>query len=160
MKAVDSASVNVELGRNATPCVEGNRYRQSMATSNELDASGRKMGVWKEADPHGGVIAGSYVDGERDGLWTHYFADGRVRSEMEYVAGSLTGPVTWYRATGGLLQKGGFLDGEKHGFWQRWSATGDLLDEGTFDRGTKVGEWVQYNPDGTVKKKTTHKGTA
>ncbi len=127
---------------------------------NELDAAGHRTGPWEEPDPHGGVISGSYVDGERDGPWKHHFADGRVRSEMEYSAGSLTGPVTWYRATGGLLQKGSFVGDEKDGFWQRWTADGVLIDEGHFDRGTKTGEWMYYAPDGSVKKTTVHKGRA
>jgi len=127
---------------------------------NETDAAGNRTGAWEEPDPHGGVIEGEYVDGKRHGPWRHRFADGRVRSEMEYVAGELTGPVTWYRSTGGLLQKGAFVGDEKHGFWQRWTASGVLIDEGEFDHGTKTGEWVYYAPDGSVKKRTVHRGRA
>ncbi|MEQ1737471.1 MAG: hypothetical protein ABL886_13835 [Rhodoglobus sp.] len=129
-----------------------------MATNNQLDSGGRKTGFWEEPDPHGGVVSGGYVDGERDGPWTHLFADGRVRSEFTYVAGQLSGECIWYRATGGLLQKGGFLADEKHGFWQRWTADGVPIDEGHFDRGVKTGEWIYYAPDGSVKKTTVHKG--
>ena len=127
---------------------------------NETDAAGNRIGAWQEPDPHGGVIEGEYVDGLRVGRWVHRFADGRVRSEMEYVAGELTGPVTWYRSTGGLLQKGAFVNDEKHGFWQRWTASGVLIDEGEFDHGTKTGEWIYYAPDGSVKKRTVHRGRA
>lgn len=126
----------------------------------ELDAEGRRHGPWRESDPHGGTIAGEYVHGDRHGPWTHFFADGRVRSEMTYENGELAGPTTWYRATRGLLQRGGFLDGEKHGLWTRWDAAGRLLDEGEFDRGAKTGEWTQYAPDGSVRKVTRHHGRA
>lgn len=125
---------------------------------NGLDAEGRKHGPWREPDPHGGDIAGEYVDGERHGPWTHFFADGRVRSEMHYERGELIGPVTWHRSTGGLLQRGAFVDGEKHGPWTRWNAEGGLIDEGAFDRGAKTGEWTHYAPDGSVKKVTRHRG--
>jgi antitoxin component YwqK of YwqJK toxin-antitoxin module len=127
---------------------------------NREDARGRRTGRWEERDPHGGTIVGDYVEGERAGEWTHYFADGRVRSVSQYVAGSLTGPATWYRATGGLLQRGGFLDGEKHGFWQRWDAAGAIIDEGEFDRGSKTGRWTYFNADETVKRTTLHRGGA
>ena len=126
--------------------------------SNELDAEGRKCGFWEEEDPHGGIISGEYAAGEREGLWTHHFADGRVRSECHYDSGAMTGECVWYRSTGGLLQKGGFLADEKHGFWQRWTADGVPIDEGHFDRGTKSGAWTYYAPDGSVKKVTNHKG--
>src|ERR1700712_2330492 len=108
---------------------------------NGEDASGRRTGRWAEHDPHGGTIVGDYLEGERTGEWTHYFADGRVRSVSQYIAGRLTGPATWYRATGGLLQTGGFVDGEKHGLWRRWNTAGELLDEGEFDHGSKTGRW-------------------
>lgn len=119
---------------------------------NELDAAGRKTGQWEEDDPHGGVIAGEYVAGEREGLWRHHFTNGAVRSECHYESGDLTGECVWFRQTGGLLQKGSFLNGEKHGFWQRWSSDGALIDEGHFDQGKKTGAWTQYAPDGTIRK--------
>ncbi|MDJ0348366.1 hypothetical protein [Cryobacterium sp. PH29-G1] len=124
---------------------------------NLLDEQGLKTGQWEEPDPHGGVVTGSYVAGERHGPWLHHVADGRLRAEFNYDSGTLTGPSTWYRATGGLLQKGAFIDEKKHGLWQRWTAAGDLLDEGKYNRGTKVGEWIVYNPDGSVKKRTTYR---
>jgi len=124
---------------------------------NQVDEHGLKTGPWEERDPHGGVVAGSYVAGERQGEWLHHFADGRVRSEFHYDAGKLTAGCTWYRATGGLAQKGGFLHDQKHGCWQRWTATDSLLDEGSFDRGTKVGEWMVSDHDSTVKKRTNYR---
>lgn len=130
----------------------------SETAPNTSDAAGRKTGAWQEPDPHGGTMSGEYGEGQRQGRWVHTFADGRVRSESEYVDGALAGPVTWYRSTGGLLQKGSFVDDEKHGFWQRWTAAGVLIDEGEFDRGVKTGEWTYYAPDGSVKKRTMHKG--
>lgn len=126
---------------------------------NLLDSEGRKTGAWEEPDPHGGVVAGDYVAGERSGLWRHYFRDGRVRSECHYENGVLSGDCVWYRQTGGLLQRGGFLDGEKHGLWQRWTAAGVPIDEGTFDRGAKSGAWTYFAADGSVKKTTTHRVT-
>ena len=127
---------------------------------NGFDAEGRKTGPWQEDDPHGGVITGSYLAGERQGAWLHHFRDGAVRSECHYDAGKLTGECVWYRQTGGLLQKGAFLDDEKHGFWQRFTAAGALLDEGAFDRGRKTGIWTQYAADGTVTKVTNHRAVS
>jgi antitoxin component YwqK of YwqJK toxin-antitoxin module len=124
---------------------------------NALDEQGRKVGAWTEADAHGGVMAGEYVDGERHGTWRHLGADGRLRSEGGYAAGELDGPWVWYRASGALMQRGGFSRGEKHGLWERWNAAGEPLDSGSFDRGRKVGNWTVYNPDGSVRRTTNHR---
>ena len=124
---------------------------------NESDEQGRKVGMWTESDPHGGVMVGEYLDGKRHGVWRHLFADGSVRSEGSYDSGVVDGDWTWYRSTGGLLQRGGFLGSEKHGLWERWDAEGNLIDSGTWDRGRKTGEWTYYNPDGSIKRTTKHR---
>lgn len=105
---------------------------------NGHDDQGRKTGLWSETDPHGGTITGEYVDGERHGLWWHYFANASLRAEGEYPRGTLHGNWIWHRATGGLLQRGGFLDDEKHGLWERWSADGSPLHATQWDRGKKL----------------------
>jgi hypothetical protein len=51
---------------------------------NEFDEQGRKIGMWTEADSHGGAMTGEYVAGKRHGVWRHYFVDGSVRSEGTY----------------------------------------------------------------------------
>jgi antitoxin component YwqK of YwqJK toxin-antitoxin module len=107
-------------------------------TPDEHDAAGRKTGLWTDADPHGGVMTGEYVDGRRQGTWRHFGADGRLRSEGEFDGGDLHGAWTWYRVTGGLLQRGSFDRGEKHGRWERWSSAGAPLDAGTWDHGRRV----------------------
>jgi antitoxin component YwqK of YwqJK toxin-antitoxin module len=105
---------------------------------NGHDDEGRKTGRWSETDPHGGIVTGEYVEGERQGIWRHYFANGMLRSEGAYERGKLHGPWVWYRATGGLLQRGGFFEDQKHGLWERWNADGSPLDTTEWDRGKKV----------------------
>jgi len=128
------------------------------ATRNAFDSAGRKVGDWSEPDAHGGVMVGEYVDGDRQGLWRHFFADGRLRSQGEYRNGALHGKWTWYRAAGGMLQRGGFFEGEKHGRWERWTAEQTLIDSGDWSHGKKIGDWISYNPDGTVRRTTHHRG--
>ena len=126
-------------------------------STNQVDERGQKIGMWTEADSHGGVMTGEYVAGERHGVWCHHFADGSMRSEVRYDKGVVDGAGTWYRSPGGLLQRGGFLDGEKHGLWERWNADGNQIDQRTWDYGKKTGEWMSYNPDNTVNRTATHR---
>lgn len=129
------------------------------STADQADEQGRKQGPWTDADPHGGVMIGAYVDGLRQGEWRHYAADGRVRSEGGFRDDEVDGAWTWYRATGGLMQRGGFRRGVKHGVWERWNAAGQPLDRGTYEDGRKVGEWQTFHPDGSVKQVKRHAAT-
>lgn len=124
---------------------------------NALDDQGRKTGRWSESDPHGGVIVGDYLDGERHGTWRHYSLDGRLRSEGPYEHGALHGTWTWYRANGALMQRGGIDHDVKHGRWERWDAQGRPLDAGDYDQGRKAGEWTTFSPDGTAKAVKRHR---
>ena len=126
-------------------------------TPDRTDASGRKTGVWTDPDPHGGVMVGEYVEGERHGTWRHYFADGRLRAEGGFERGVVHGEWVWYRASGGLLQRGGFERGHKHGTWTRWNAAGALIDSGDYDHDRKAGEWNTYHPDGSIRRTVTHR---
>lgn len=100
---------------------------------NALDQRGQKTGLWDEADSHGGLMRGEYLDGERHGHWQHFFVDGTMRSEGGYDHGELTGEWTWFRSGGRVMQRGGFACGEKHGVWERWNADGAPIDAGEFD---------------------------
>lgn len=106
-------------------------------TPNETTADGLKTGLWTEPDSHGGVMVGSYVEGQRHGTWQHFSSDGRLRSEGGYENDELHAEWTWFRANGKLLQKGGFDRGQKHGLWERWKPDGEFLDSTTWDHGRK-----------------------
>jgi antitoxin component YwqK of YwqJK toxin-antitoxin module len=125
--------------------------------ANARDSKGRKNGLWRESDPHGGEAVGTYRGDRREGLWRHYFRDGTVRSESIYHDGVLDGACVWYRATGGLLQKGSFDKGQKSGLWERWSPEGNLIDRGDRIGGKKTGEWQYFNADGSIERTTNHR---
>lgn len=101
-------------------------------TLDEEDAQGRKTGLWTDPDPHGGVMVGEYVEGERQGTWRHFCTDGRLRAEGGFDDGTVHGEWVWYRSSGGIMQRGGFDHGRKHGTWTRWNAAGEMIDRGDY----------------------------
>ena len=72
------------------------------ATPNSCDDAGRKVGMWTEADSHGGFMTGEYVNGERHGHWRHLAKDGRLRSEDPYAHGQLNGEWTSFNPDGSV----------------------------------------------------------
>jgi len=133
------------------------RPEPTPSTPDITDGEGRRQGLWTDADAHGGVMIGDYVDGVRQGEWRHYSADGRLRSRGHYDDGQLDGEWTWYRANGRVMQTGGFRRGSKHGIWERWNDAGEPLDRGRYDDGRKAGTWETFHPDGSVRKTTEHR---
>lgn len=127
-------------------------------TPDARDEHGQKTGMWTDADLHGGVMIGEYVEDRRQGEWRHISTEGRLRSQGFFLDGELDRDWVWYRASGQLMRRGGFIRGAKNGVWERWNAAGEPIDRGSFDNGRKVGEWHLLHADGSIKRITRHRG--
>ena len=54
-------------------------------------------------------IAGEMVDGLREGVWTDYSSDGKVKRRGEYKAGKANGVWKWYNKENQLIADGNYL---------------------------------------------------
>ena len=84
---------------------------------------GLKQGPWiehVENDRKEGV----YLDGERDGIWRHFDAEGAKRFEGEYVAGIPMGEHTGYWSGGTRAWVGSYSGGLPEGNWRYFDETG------------------------------------
>ncbi len=81
----------------------------------------------KVLDPEGRLqMEGMKRNGLRHGVWTSYFADGRVRSRSEYANGELNGLTTVFRPGGTLYYTGQYNMGTETGEWRFYNEEGDL----------------------------------
>lgn len=93
----------------------------------------------KVLDPEGRLqMEGMKRNGLRQGVWTSYFGDGRVRSRSEYADGVLNGLTTVFRPGGTPYYTGQYNMGVESGEWRFYDEAGNL--ERT----------VQYGADGNV----------
>lgn len=89
--------------------------------------------------PNIGRISGLQENGKREGLWTSYFENGKVRSTSVYVNGLRNGPNEVYFEDGTLYYKGQFKDNVRVGEWIFNEPSGKLLQKVTFDeKGNEV----------------------
>jgi antitoxin component YwqK of YwqJK toxin-antitoxin module len=72
-------------------------------------------------------------DGSREGKWNHFFENGQVKSEGEYV------------------------NNRQHGVWQFYFKEGKKEQTGNFSNGYFDGEWTWFYPDGSVARKENYK---
>ena len=74
-----------------------------------------------------------YLKGERNGLCTKYYADGKKMAEISYSNGQKQGPAKLYYPNGVLQEEGNYCADNKCGEWKIYSDEGDLLDTENYD---------------------------
>jgi antitoxin component YwqK of YwqJK toxin-antitoxin module len=112
------------------------------------------------------VTDGEYLDGEKHGPWTTYYANGNKRSEGQYDRGKKVGPWTQYWPNGNKSE-GTFREGVFTGTYRAFHENGALEVEGVYNEwrgastdGTKEGPWTYFQPDGVTpwRRITYHRG--
>ncbi|MFT3884314.1 MAG: hypothetical protein QM724_02450 [Flavobacteriales bacterium] len=83
--------------------------------------------------PGGTRLEGDLRNGKRNGTWTSYGADGRIKSLNEYVDGVLQGPTTTFRGNGSIYYQGQYLNDRSFGEWRFFDEQGELVRTVVFD---------------------------
>jgi antitoxin component YwqK of YwqJK toxin-antitoxin module len=84
-------------------------------------------GMHRYEDPQGRkVMEGAIHNAQREGIWTSYHPNGKVRSRSEYVNGVLEGPTLVFRENGALLYDGQYRHGKQVGSWRFYGEAGQV----------------------------------
>lgn len=117
--------------------ISGGRYK-----------SGLESGEWWQVYEDGSRGEGSFVKGQRSGMWRTYFPNGTDQDSGRYEEGRRTGEWTSRRQDGSLLRKAMYADGTENG-----PVTYFLTDGRTIDRERtglyRDGELVAPSSDAT-----------
>jgi hypothetical protein len=81
----------------------------------------------------GGRMTGMVVNGQREGQWTAFFANGMIRSRATYKAGKRTGNVEVFHDNGMPYYTGQYQDEVKVGTWVFFDLDGKELKRVTYD---------------------------
>ncbi len=105
---------------------------------NEGDfAYGMKSGMWKlTVNDH--TEEGEYQDGERNGTWTWYHANGKKSFEGEFQAGIPVGKHRYWYESGQLNQVGSYEGGEMNGKWNYYEPNGIQVLQLEYEQGQVV----------------------
>lgn len=74
-----------------------------------------------------------YKKGEREGLCTKYYADGKTMAEINYSNGQKQGHAKLFYPNGVLQEEGDYCADKKCGEWKIYSDEGDLLDTENYE---------------------------
>ena len=120
-------------------------------TRREYNADGN---VEKSYLYRNGVVTGEGIikdDGNRDGLWKDYYADGSLKAEGNYDNGKQIGEWKFYHQNGKIEQTGKFnKQGKFEGVWKWYFDTGKLLKEENYHNGLKDGLSTENDENGQV----------
>ena len=82
---------------------------------------------WNEMQPikNGKRINQYDMDGRRDGYWEDYWANGRLKSKIEFKNGKRNGIIEYYWTNGNLEYKGSYINGKRDGIWKEYFSNGN-----------------------------------
>ncbi|GAB4091654.1 tetratricopeptide repeat protein [Flaviaesturariibacter terrae] len=95
--------------------------------------------------------------GERDGLLTLFYPDGKVHQTIPYKNGSIEGTVTSFYPDGTKEFEIAYKDGDKDGLDKTWHPNGKLQQVGYYKEGDQDGDWSTFNLDGTPDEHYTYR---
>lgn len=108
------------MGTIAAGCIprqhsgEDSQGGTSDSSINQTDRFGRRQGTWKIFEDSMMVATGSYIDGEEQGLWQYWYANGQKKEEGHYKKGVKEGMWTQWYMDGDLMWKGEWTGGKQH----------------------------------------------
>ncbi|MCB0795432.1 MAG: hypothetical protein KDB88_11905 [Flavobacteriales bacterium] len=129
-------------------------------TLNQVDAQGRKTGVWRFIAPvaekpgyqDGQLIEeGTYASGRRVGVWQRYWPNGKLMSRITYAMGRPRGPYAIYYPNGQIEEEGTWDLDRNTGAFRRWHPNGKPSQEFVFDPyGVRNGVQRYYHENGQL----------
>lgn len=101
-----------------------------------------------------GIIIGEGIiteNGQRQGVWSEFYPDGKLKGEGNYKDDKRTGEWIFYYQNGVLEQKGKFdTQGKPVDEWRWYYDDGKLLREESYFKGLKEGLMTEYDPNGNI----------
>lgn len=115
--------------------------------------NGNKDGPWKEFFADGSLRAeGNYADGKTVGTWKFYHLNGKLEQTGKYSKqGKPDGVWKWYYEDGKPLREENYRNGLRDGLLSEWDEDGTLIQEGEFVDGEEDGAWFYLTGDNYVR---------
>lgn len=108
-----------------------------------IDKEGLYQGKWKHYYLNGNIKSeGNYIDGKKVEKWIFYFTNGKIEQTGNYDKnGKFTGMWKWYYENGNILRTEEFRRGVEDGYLEEFSVNGEIITKGEYFEGEKEGEW-------------------
>jgi len=116
----------------------------------ETFVNGKEEGMMIEYSETGKIMTkGEFFDGLEEGIW--FYNVGDHTEEGEYKGGQPDGIWKHYYANGKLKFQGNYNFGEADGKHKFYFDSGKIQEEGNYNMGIKNGNWKKYDDEGNIK---------
>ncbi len=116
---------------------------------NHTDDSGLKQGLWIVYKDNQMVEKGNYLNDLKEGVWTSYFEDEVIKSEITYLAGEAKGLAKFYYKSGKLREEGNWQIDHWEGSYKYYLESGQLSYDWFYNnKGKREGEQIYYHANG------------
>jgi uncharacterized protein len=114
-----------------------------------LSENGQRQGLWTEYYPDGRLRArGTYTDDKRTGTWEFYYESGQLEQRGIFDERGLpSGKWIWYYEHGGLLREEHYVNGLLDGMMTEYDSDGNILTMGDYIEGLEEGFWFFEHGD-------------
>lgn len=129
-------------------------------TLNRIDSEGERTGFWKITcamnketcdSPQRVLEEGTYVHGEKSGMWIEYYPTGIIKSRIQYKKGNPSGSITRYYENGNIAETGIFKKYRWVGEYRSYYTNDSLYIICQFDSsGAISGDRFVYWPNGKI----------
>lgn len=131
-------------------------YNNGQTWREEEFYEGLEEGLAIEYNDTGKVVSkGKYLSGEREGEWVIDLGD--HREEGSYVAGQPNGLWKHYFPSGKVKYEGKYEQGRENGKHTEYYENGQIRNIGVYKFGNKEGDWYSYNEEGIQIQLITYK---
>ncbi len=125
------------------------------------NADGQVDGVWQKWRADGSLeYESNYENGSLSGWSRLYYTNGRVRSEVIYVPvgpqSMRDGVERYYYDTGQIASETTYILGVKTGPYRSWYLGGQLESDGTYVNDLPDGMWVRYTANGEIESECSY----
>lgn len=120
------------------------------ADTNQVDAKGRKQGLWVHKAEEGGLdYRGTFKDGMPQG-WFSYTRHDTLVAKAFYFRGGYASHNFFYYPDGSLLSEGYYLDKQRDSVWKFYAPDGRLVKTESYEQGLKHGVSEYYDTAGLL----------
>ncbi|MCB0480121.1 MAG: hypothetical protein KDC83_01755 [Flavobacteriales bacterium] len=122
---------------------------------NQMDAMGRKQGVWSKTYPDGVKrYTGQFKNDKPIGTFTYYNEDGDLSSTIKNFGDSAS--AIYYHVNGNVIAEGKYYLQKRTGIWKHFDADGDISSQEMYADGKKNGPARIYFKDGKIAKELNY----